>query len=81
MFVILRVSAGSKERGITAGIVVGAVVGSGGTFRRANLRGIHEPCPLTWSCAGERSHVVTVDLRGWAGARCSRSRPGILPFP
>ena len=52
MFVILSVSTGAKEKGLMAGVAVGAVVGLGGIVRGPCLRGIDEPSPLVGAGAG-----------------------------
>jgi hypothetical protein len=46
MFVILGVSTGAREKGITAGIVVGSVIGLEAMFRRPDLRRIDESSAL-----------------------------------
>ena len=47
MFVILSVSTGAREKGITAGIAVGAVIGRG-VVRRTDLWGVNESCAARW---------------------------------
>jgi glycerol uptake facilitator-like aquaporin len=47
MFVILGVSTGAREKGITAGIVVGSVIGLEAMFAGPDLRRIDESSALT----------------------------------
>jgi aquaporin NIP len=49
MLTILNVSSGAKEKGITAGIAVGAIIGLEAMFA-GPIRSIHEPDPIPCSC-------------------------------
>jgi glycerol uptake facilitator-like aquaporin len=62
MFVVLGVSTGAREKGITAGIAVGSVIALAAIFGRANLRRIDESCAVSRAGARVRSVAGAVDL-------------------
>ena len=76
MLTILRVADGSKEKGLLAGVAIGAVVGAWGHVRRPHQRGLHESGALAGSSFGEPaagrfvavSHRPIVRFR--TGGRC-----------
>ena len=73
MFVILSVSTGAREKGITAGIAVGAVIALGGIVCRADLRRINESCALAGTGSCFRTSQRFVDLScGTSSRRNSR---------
>ncbi len=60
MYVVLSVSSGAKEKGITAGLAIGAVVGPRGVVRRPGVRRFDETRPFagaarSWRTTSARS--------------------------
>jgi len=84
MLVILNVSTGAQEKGITAGMAAGGVIGAGGVVRGTHQRRVHELGPFARPLLGVRPLGAVVDLyrgapagRGARGFRlplCSRER-------
>ena len=62
MFVILSVSTGAMEEGVTAGLAIGAVVGPGSIVWRTGLRCIDESRPLDWPGTGRVEPVTFVGV-------------------
>ena len=79
MFVILSVSTGAREKGITAGIAVGAVIASGGIVRRADLWRVNESRALARTGGGVRTSQRFVDLSCGTSSR-SRARRNRVPL-
>ena len=52
MFVILSVSTGASEKGITAGLAIGSFVALAALFGRSHQRRINEPGPFTGTGSG-----------------------------
>ena len=79
MFVILSVSTGAREKGITAGIAVGAVIGLGGIVCRAYLWRLNESRSLARTGGGVRTPQRFVDLSCGTSSR-SRARCNRVPL-
>jgi hypothetical protein len=69
MFVILNISTGAAEKGITAGIAVGTVIGLEAMFAGADLRRIYESCPVLSSSSRFTASFKSLDLFGRSYSR------------
>lgn len=81
MLVIRSLSTAAKEKGITAGLAVGAVIASKALFAGPRIRRFDEPGSFHGSGAGQRRDGATLDLCRSAAARSVTGRSRVLRGP